>query len=113
MYFIIFLLVHETKPKIQREKSEGLAKLKTHDYKIYLNTKPGGEYQAASIWHVGKYIKKRKRQRFYSQGRERRKSSVERVIAELEDFKIEISKRFARSIFNHTYKFPRKCIQPK
>ena len=79
MYFIIFLLVHETKPKIQREKSEGLAKLKTHDYKIYLNTKPGGEYQAASIWHVGKYIKKRKRQRFYSQGRERRKSSVERV----------------------------------
>lgn len=107
-FLLILITEHESKQQKPRDKSEGVAKLKNHDYRNYLNSKKEGEYLAASIWQVGKYIKKRKRQRFYSQGRERRKSSVERVITELEDFKIEISRRFAKSIFNHTYKFPRK-----
>ena len=45
--------------------------------------------------------------RFYSVERQRRRSSIEKVINELEDFKIEIVRRFARSKFNHTYVFPR------
>lgn len=46
-------------------------------------------------------------QRFYSCGRERRKSSIDKVLQELEDFKIEIQRRFAKSKFSQTYKFPR------
>ena len=53
-------------------------------------------------------MKRRKKQRFYSQGRQRRKSSIEKVIKELEDFKIEIQRRFIKSRFNHRYVFPRK-----
>lgn len=45
--------------------------------------------------------------RFYSQGRPRRRQSIEKVINELEDFKIEIQRRFKKSKFNHTYVFPR------
>ena len=37
----------------------------------------------------------------------RRKSSVDRINLELEDFKEEIARRFKRSKFNHTYVFPR------
>lgn len=38
----------------------------------------------------------------------RRRSSVARIIGELEEFKIEIQERFSRSKFNHNYVFPRK-----
>ena len=61
-----------------------------------------------SIWSNKKKMKRRKKQRFYSQGRQRRKSSIEKVIKELEDFKIEIQRRFTKSRFNHRYVFPRK-----
>lgn len=37
----------------------------------------------------------------------RRKSSIDRINLELEDFKEEIARRFKRSKFNHTYTFPR------
>ena len=37
----------------------------------------------------------------------RRRSSVSRIIGELEEFKVEIEQRFAKSRFNHTFKFPR------
>jgi hypothetical protein len=38
----------------------------------------------------------------------RRRSSIDRIMMELDEFKIEIQKRFKRSKFNNTFKFPRK-----
>lgn len=43
----------------------------------------------------------------------RRRSSVDRIIGELEEFKVEIQNRFQKSKFNHTYVYPRKTTQKK
>ena len=53
-------------------------------------------------------MKRREKQRFYSQGRQRRKNSIEKVLKELEYFKIEIQHRFMKSKLSHKYTFPRK-----
>ncbi|CAI2377811.1 unnamed protein product [Moneuplotes crassus] len=63
---------------------------------------------SASIWAYGIDIPKRKKQRFFSQGRVRRKKSILRVIRELENFKKEVQKRYKLSTINHGYVFPRK-----
>lgn len=42
-----------------------------------------------------------------------RRSSIDRIILELEEFKVEIERRFAKSKFNHTFVFPRKQEKPK
>lgn len=44
--------------------------------------------------------------RFYSQERQRRRSSIKRVVKELENFKIEVQRRYANSTLNKLYKFP-------
>lgn len=60
---------------------------------------------------IGMLSISRNKLRYKSQD-SRRRSSVDRIQQELDEFKVEIEQRFAKSKFNQNYTFPRVSDKP-
>ncbi|CAI2373875.1 unnamed protein product [Moneuplotes crassus] len=96
------------KTKSRRSEKSCNNPQRSHRFEFETDSSQGGLFACTRPGYSQKHIRKRLR---YRSCESRRRSSIDRIMIELEDFKEEIKVRFKKSGFNHTYAFPRKSSE--